>query len=104
MRSQRLPARQAGIFASTGIAAIALLLLVASSCATNEKAKNETKVTPAQVASNTAPEALPPLPSEDGKVLYAFLSEQIPQVISQVPCTCCGKTLDWCYAGGCPFA
>ena len=44
------------------------------------------------------PIELPP----DGLELYATLRDEIPEVVSQVPCVCCNKTLSWCYAGGCP--
>ena len=44
------------------------------------------------------PPELPP----DGLALYRALLEEIPEVVSQVPCVCCKKTLDWCYEGGCP--
>jgi len=45
---------------------------------------------------------LPPLPAQDGLVLYSFLLREIPEVVSQVPCSCCNRNLDWCYKGGCP--
>ena len=38
----------------------------------------------------------------DGLALYQFLLQEIPDVVSQVPCSCCKKTLSWCYDGGCP--
>ena len=44
------------------------------------------------------PPELPP----DGLALYRALLEEIPEVVSEVPCVCCKKTLDWCYKGGCP--
>ena len=44
------------------------------------------------------PRELPP----DGIALYKALLEEIPEVVSQVPCACCNKTLKWCYEGGCP--
>ena len=44
------------------------------------------------------PPELPP----DGLALYRALLEEIPEVVSEVPCVCCKKTLDWCYEGGCP--
>jgi hypothetical protein len=42
--------------------------------------------------------SLPP----DGLALYQVLLREIPEVVSQVPCGCCKKTLEWCYEGGCP--
>lgn len=45
-----------------------------------------------------SPETLPP----DGEALYAALLEQIPEVVAEVPCSCCGESLKWCYEGGCP--
>ena len=38
----------------------------------------------------------------DGLALYQFLLQEIPDVVSQVPCACCKKMLSWCYEGGCP--
>ena len=38
----------------------------------------------------------------DGLVLYKFLLQEVPDVVSQVPCACCKKMLSWCYEGGCP--
>ena len=38
----------------------------------------------------------------DGSALYRFMLKQIPDVVSQVPCACCGESLAWCYRGGCP--
>ena len=38
----------------------------------------------------------------DGLALYQFLLQEVPDVVSQVPCSCCKKTLSWCYEGGCP--
>lgn len=38
----------------------------------------------------------------DGAPLYAFLLKEIPEVVSQIPCSCCGQMLSWCYEGGCP--
>ena len=48
--------------------------------------------------------ALPPLAElpPDGLALYQALLTQIPEVVSEVPCACCNKTLRWCYEGGCP--
>ncbi len=46
---------------------------------------------------------MPPLPKEDGKVLYEFLLREAPELMAQIPCACCDKTLDWCYKGGCPY-
>jgi hypothetical protein len=43
----------------------------------------------------------PPLPP-DGLALYRTLLEEIPEVVSEVPCACCKQTLSWCYEGGCP--
>lgn len=51
----------------------------------------------------TSTKDLPPLPKEDGAVLYNFLMKQAPELVSQVPCSCCGRNLDWCYTGGCPY-
>ncbi|MBW2605841.1 MAG: hypothetical protein JRE28_16285 [Deltaproteobacteria bacterium] len=45
----------------------------------------------------------PPLPKENGKVLYEFLLKEAPDLVAQIPCSCCGEMLDWCYKGGCPF-
>ncbi len=45
---------------------------------------------------------LPPLPKEDGLVLYNFLMKEAPELVSQAPCSCCGRNLDYCYTGGCP--
>ena len=41
---------------------------------------------------------LPP----DGLALYQTLLQEIPDVVSQIPCACCGESLAWCYEGGCP--
>jgi hypothetical protein len=46
---------------------------------------------------------MPPLPKENGKILYEFLLKEAPELMAQIPCACCDKTLDWCYKGGCPF-
>lgn len=42
---------------------------------------------------------LPP----DGAQLYKVLLEEIPEVVKNVPCACCGESLAWCYQGGCPY-
>lgn len=68
-----------------GIAATCLAIALLGSCSTKR-----------------ASEDLPPIPQQDGKALYAFLLEQIPDVVAQVPCACCGESLKWCYEGGCP--
>ena len=39
---------------------------------------------------------------EDGLPLYQALLEHIPDVVAQVPCACCDKSLTYCYPGGCP--
>ena len=41
---------------------------------------------------------LPP----DGLELYQTLLREIPEVVSQVPCACCGEMLSACYRGACP--
>ena len=41
---------------------------------------------------------LPP----DGLPLYRFLLKEAPELVSQVPCACCGKMLKACYLGACP--
>ena len=41
---------------------------------------------------------LPP----DGAQLYRVLLKEIPEVVSEIPCACCGESLAWCYRGGCP--
>ena len=38
----------------------------------------------------------------DGLALFQTLLKEIPDVVSQIPCACCGETLSWCYEGGCP--
>ncbi|MFQ6003661.1 MAG: hypothetical protein ACE5KJ_07940 [Candidatus Zixiibacteriota bacterium] len=42
---------------------------------------------------------LPP----DGSKLYSFLLREIPDIVSEIPCPCCGEYLDVCYKGRCPF-
>lgn len=39
---------------------------------------------------------------EDGLPLYQALLKEIPDVVAEVPCACCDKSLKWCYTGGCP--
>ncbi len=39
---------------------------------------------------------------EDGLPLYQALLEHIPDVVAEVPCACCDKSLTYCYTGGCP--
>ena len=39
---------------------------------------------------------------EDGSPLYRTLMREIPDVVSQVPCACCGEALSACYVGLCP--
>lgn len=41
---------------------------------------------------------LPP----DGQALYDTLMQRIPEVVSQIPCACCGEMLSACYEGFCP--
>ena len=41
---------------------------------------------------------LPP----DGSRLYSFLLKEIPDIVSEIPCPCCGEYLDVCYKGRCP--
>ena len=41
---------------------------------------------------------LPP----DGLALYHTLMQEIPEVVSQVPCACCDEMLSACYQGACP--
>ncbi len=41
---------------------------------------------------------LPP----DGSELYSFLLKEIPDIVSEIPCPCCGEYLDVCYKGRCP--
>jgi len=48
-------------------------------------------------------ESMPPLPKENGKVLYEFLNKEAPELMAQIPCACCGEMLDWCYEGGCSY-
>ncbi|NKB68651.1 MAG: hypothetical protein GKR89_16430 [Candidatus Latescibacteria bacterium] len=38
----------------------------------------------------------------DGQELGDFLLREIPDVIGEVPCVCCNKTLNECYTGDCP--
>ena len=38
----------------------------------------------------------------DGLPLFGALLQEIPDVVAQVPCACCGNSLKWCYSGGCP--
>jgi hypothetical protein len=40
---------------------------------------------------------LPP----DGLKLYSFLLKEIPDIVSEIPCSCCGEYLDACYKGKC---
>lgn len=37
-----------------------------------------------------------------GAERYAFLMREVPDVVSQVTCACCARTLNKCYAGACP--
>lgn len=39
---------------------------------------------------------------EDGLPLFRFLQREIPDVVSQIPCSCCGEMLTACYEGRCP--
>lgn len=38
----------------------------------------------------------------DGSELYSFLLKEIPDLVSDIPCSCCGEYLDACYKGRCP--
>ena len=38
----------------------------------------------------------------DGAALFDFLLREIPDVVSQVPCSCCSEVLEGCYQGACP--
>jgi hypothetical protein len=38
----------------------------------------------------------------DGSRLYSFMLQQIPDIVSELPCACCAMSLEWCYEGGCP--
>lgn len=49
-----------------------------------------------------ATKKFPPLPTQDGTVLFNFLLKEAPELVSQIPCECCDHNLDWCYKGGCP--
>ena len=37
-----------------------------------------------------------------GAQRYAFLMREVPDVVSQVTCACCARTLNQCYGGACP--
>lgn len=37
-----------------------------------------------------------------GAARFAFLKEHVPDVVSQVTCSCCGNKLIQCYEGACP--
>ena len=37
-----------------------------------------------------------------GPALFGFLLREIPDVVSQVPCSCCSEVLEGCYQGACP--
>lgn len=39
----------------------------------------------------------------DGSKLYSFMLKEIPDIVSEIPCPCCGEYLDACYKGRCPF-
>lgn len=39
----------------------------------------------------------------NGAFLYTFLMKEVPDVVSQIPCSCCGRTLNQCYGGACPL-
>ena len=39
----------------------------------------------------------------DGQPLFQALMREIPDVVSQIPCACCGEPLSACYNGACPF-
>ena len=55
-------------------------------------------------------ESGPPPPSRgivaglpaDGEPLFRFLLAEIPEVVAEVPCSCCGRKLAECYRGACP--
>ncbi len=39
-----------------------------------------------------------------GAARFAFLKKEIPDIVSQVTCSCCAKKLIQCYEGACPVS
>ena len=39
-----------------------------------------------------------------GASRFAFLKKEIPDIVSQVTCSCCAKKLIQCYEGACPVS
>ena len=72
--------------------AAALLMSVMALVAGFSNKPPETRLTQLQALE------LPP----DGLELYQTLLQEIPEVVSQVPCACCKKMLSTCYEGFCP--
>ena len=39
-----------------------------------------------------------------GAARFAFLEQEIPDIVSQITCSCCAKKLTQCYNGACPVS
>ena len=39
-----------------------------------------------------------------GAARFAFLEQEIPDVVGQITCSCCAKKLTQCYGGACPVS
>ncbi len=39
---------------------------------------------------------------DNGAELFAFMLREIPEVVKEVPCSCCSEVLAGCYQGACP--
>ena len=78
-------------FALASAAVVAAMIAIYGSSFTGESAREQRLAALQQVV----------LP-EDGLPLFQALLEHIPDVVAQVPCACCDKSLTYCYTGGCP--
>jgi hypothetical protein len=39
-----------------------------------------------------------------GAARFAFLKQEIPDIVGQITCSCCGNKLTECYDGACPLS
>ena len=39
---------------------------------------------------------------DNGAELFAFMLREIPEVVKEIPCSCCSEVLAGCYQGACP--
>ncbi len=82
-------------------AVIAVLAVPFTSCTAKRQDVPARAAAEQATAEEPAPAHASRLPP-DGDELFAFLLKEIPDVVSEIECTCCGKKLADCFHGACP--